>query len=145
MKWESGAFETLPAEPGHQRAITKSAEALVLEFSQTPDPSIAGKEVEHRKFLERMTVLAYEGAEFVVSTPADHGAAMVGERKTWNLSLRSQIRPGKSRNSWGERLGAGPLACVAGQHIERRVLLLPQTDKTFLVGWPPDRERRAFD
>jgi CheY-like chemotaxis protein len=138
LQWDSGAFETLPAEPGHQRTISKSAEALLVEFCQTADTAITSKESEHRKFVDRMTVLAYEGAEFVVSVPASNGTAQGwGTQNVQPLAAWTNHAQ-KSAQRLGERLAAGPLACVAGQYQNRRVAMLPQKEKNFLVGWPPN-------
>ena len=45
----------------------------------------------------------------------------------------------------GDRLEAGPLSHIAGQNLERQVLLLPQGDRTFMVGWPTDAEGNLPD
>ena len=38
----------------------------------------------------------------------------------------------------GDRLEAGPLTHVAGQNLERQVLMLARGDRAFLIGWPAD-------
>ncbi|HEY1718070.1 MAG TPA: response regulator [Verrucomicrobiae bacterium] len=141
LKWKSGAFENLPADLGHTRTITKSVDALLLEAAQTDDlggsPNPA-KQAGHQQFVERLTALAYEGAEFVVSIPSNKQ----DEVESWAIQdtkkLVSWVRHvEKSAQRIGDNLNAGPLNYVAGHNLECRLLLLPQDGKTFVVGWPP--------
>ena len=72
MKWKSGAFESLPAEPGHIQTIAKSLEALLLESTQAVKKAVnptPAQEEEETMFITRLTAVAYEGAEFVVTVP----------------------------------------------------------------------------
>jgi CheY-like chemotaxis protein len=142
LKWKSGAFENLPADPGRTRSITKSLDALLLEAAQTddrgagPDPD---KQAEHEQFVNRLTALAYEGAEFVVSVPSSKSA----EAQSWAIQdakkLVSWVRHvEKAAQVIGDSLSAGPLTHVAAHSLETQLVLLPQDGKTFVTGWPPD-------
>jgi CheY-like chemotaxis protein len=142
LKWKSGAFENLPADPGHTRTINKSVDALLLEAAQTdssgtnPNPA---KQAEHQQFVERLTALAYEGAEFVVSVPSNKETEAEGWAIQDSKKLVSWVRHvEKAAQRIGESLSAGPLTHVTAQNLECRLLLLPQDGKTFVTGWPPD-------
>ena len=146
LSWRAGAFENLPAEPKRERTIIKSVNALLLESAQAidevtePTQSDFVERADHQKNVWKLSLLAAEGAEFVVVVPSDKGkveswSTFQGER------LASWARQaGETARRLGERLGAGPLSHVAGAGSERRVLLLSGDDKTrsFLVGWPTE-------
>jgi DNA-binding NarL/FixJ family response regulator len=143
LAWKAGTFENLPAEPNHERAIQKSVNALLLESAQTMD-ELGGEQTEiiektaHRKTVWRLSLLAREGAEFVVAVPPD------GEPEAWGTQSASQQAKWARRameisRQLGEHLEAGPISHVAGNSAERNVLALTREDKLFLVGWPPDK------
>jgi CheY-like chemotaxis protein len=142
LKWKSGAFENLPPDPGHTRTITKSLEALLLESAQTddraadPDPE---KQVEHRQFVKRLTALAYEGADYVLSVPTNKQS----EAESWAIQDAKKLvswvhHVEKAAQKIGDSLSAGPLTHVAVHNLETQLVLLPQDRKTFVTGWPPD-------
>jgi CheY-like chemotaxis protein len=143
LYWKSGTFENLPAEPNHPRAIQKSVNALLLESAQSMDEDMEQQteiieKTAHRKTVWRISLLTREGAEFVVAIPPE------GEPEAWgsqNVDLQAKWtrRAMEISRQLGERLEAGPLSHVAGTSAERNVLTLTRDNKTFLVGWPPDK------
>jgi CheY-like chemotaxis protein len=142
LKWKSGAFENMPADPGHTRTITKSLEALLLETAQTDD-HVAGtdpeKHPEHEQFVKRMSALAYEGADYVLSVPTNKQ----NEAEGWAIHDTKKLvswvhNVEKAAQKIGDSLSAGPLTHVAAHNLETQLVLLPQDRKTFVVGWPPD-------
>jgi CheY-like chemotaxis protein len=142
LKWKSGTFESLPAEPEHVRTITKSVESLLLESDQgiekTANPG-SDEELAQQKFVGQLAEIAVEGAEFLVSVPAKKESAA----KAWGTKNPEQLAAWarhveKSAQRLGETLSAGPLTHVVGHNLERHLLLLPQSDKTYVVAWPPE-------
>jgi CheY-like chemotaxis protein len=144
LAWRSGTFEGLPAEPKRERTITKSINILLLELAQTFDETASLSQAEfteqtdHRKTVWKLALVAREGAEFVVTVSTKNQ----GEVEVWGDQSARPLA-GWTRSAaevakrLGERLAAGPLSHVAGDNLERRVLLLPRDDKSFLVAWPP--------
>ena len=142
LAWKTGAFENLPAEPSRERAIHKPVNALLLESAQNMDetahPSTEPDSMEtnqHRKTMWKLSQLAREGAEFVVTVPLSVGvpeglgAHNVEAMAQWTLRAAGIAR------RLGERLEAGPLSHVATQSPERQTVLLINGDRAFLVGW----------
>ena len=37
-----------------------------------------------------------------------------------------------------DKLEAGPLSHITGSNLDKQYVLLPDGEKNFLVGWPPD-------
>ena len=150
LKWKSGTFESLPAEPGHLQTITKSVDALVLESAQavkkaeSPTPA---QEEEETAFVTRLTAVAYEGAEFVVTIPDKKGDTAKG----WGIKdvdrLAAWARQAeKSAQRLGEKFNAGSLTHIAGHNLERHLLVMRQNDRTFVIGWPPGSDpHRLFE
>ena len=145
LGWKSGAFETLPAEPGRERTIIKSVNALLLESAQAIDEVSDTTQVEsveradHQKTVWKLSLLASEGAEFIVVIPP----AGQGKVEAWSTRSGEQMavwarRAGEAAQRLGERLEAGPLSFVAGAGNERRMLLLPGAVRSYLVGWPAE-------
>src|SRR5579885_524263 len=144
LSWKSGAFETLPAEPNRERTIQKSINALLLETAQaideTTDPvqSELIERADHQKTVWKLSLIASEGAEFVVTIPP-----APGKIEAWS-TIAGEVMAGWARQALeaaqrlGERLEAGPLSHVAGATAERRLVLLPGEEQAVLVGWPPE-------
>jgi CheY-like chemotaxis protein len=150
LKWKSSAFESLPAEPGHIQTITKSLTALLLESAQTvkkagdPTPE---QEAEETKFVARLTAVAYEGAEFVVTVPANNDGAAKGWgiRDVDRLAAWARITQ-KTALRLGEKFNAGPLKHITGHNLEKHLLLMRANGRTFVIGWPPEADpRRLFE
>jgi len=146
LKWNTSAFEILPAEPGHVHTITKSLEALLLESAQTmkkaehPTPK---QEEEETAFVTRLTAVTCEGADFVVTVPDKKGGAARG----WGIRDADQLAAwarlaGETAQRLGRKLGAGPLTHIAGHNQERHLLSLPGKGRTFVIGWPREADPR---
>jgi len=145
LEWKSGTFENLPAEPGRERIITKPVNALLLETAQAidetalPSQKDSAEQAAHRKTVWRLAALSRAGAEFVVCLPADPhvptegwGTEVAQEMAAWTrqaLDVCQRIT---------QRLQAGPLSHLEGGGMDHRIVVLPQPDKTYLVGWPPN-------
>jgi len=145
ISWKSGTFENLPAEPQRERTITKPINALLLESVQDMDEAanpVATDSLEesaHRKTVWKLALLTREGAEFVISIPPEGlgepeaiGTQNVTQLVAWTRHAAAITR------RLGERLEAGPVLQVAGQNMERHVLVLDREDRLFLVGWPSE-------
>jgi DNA-binding NarL/FixJ family response regulator len=146
LAWKSGTFENLPPEPNRERTIQKPVNALLLESAQSLDetahPSTEPAAIEdasHRKTMWKLAQLTREGAEFVLAVPpAGQGEPEALGTQNFSAFAQWTQRAAEIARRLGDRLEAGPLSHVAGQNLERQVLLLPQGDRTFLVGWPTD-------
>jgi CheY-like chemotaxis protein len=145
ISWKSGTFENLPAEPERERTITTPINALLLESVQDMDEAAnpaatdSLEESEHRKTVWKLALLTREGAEFVISIPPEGlgepeaiGTQNVTQLVAWTRHAAAITR------RLGERLEAGPVLQVAGQNMERHVLVLDREDRLFLVGWPSE-------
>ena len=146
LAWKTGTFENLPPEPHRERTIFKPVNALLLESAQSvdetanPSPEPASVEsASHRKTIWKLSLLTREGADFVIVAPAE-GQGEPEALGTQNVTAfaRWARRANEIAHRLGDRLEAGPLAHVAGQNLDRQVLMLPAGDRSFLVGWPAD-------
>lgn len=142
LKWKSGTFESLSAEPERVRTITKSLDSLLFETNQAVEKAAdhgSMEELAQQKFIGQIAEIAVEGAEFVVSVPAKKEIAAKG----WGTKNAEQVagwarHVEQTAQRLGEVLSAGPLTHIAGHNLERHLLLLPQNGKTLVVGWPPE-------
>ncbi len=145
LAWKTGTFENLPPEPDRNRTIFKPINALLLESAQTLDenaPSAEPEQMEsssHRKTIWKLSQLTREGADFIVAVPTDGkmepeglGTQSISSLTHWTL------RASEAAARLGEKLEAGPLLYFSGQNVERQVLLMTQSDRVFLIGWPND-------
>jgi CheY-like chemotaxis protein len=157
LAWKTGSFENLPAEPGRERTIHKPVNALLLESAQSLDeaahPSAEPESVEsnqHRQTMWKLAQLTREGAEFVIVVPsAGRGEPEALGTQNFSALAKWTQRAAEIARKLGDQIGAGPLSHVAGQNLERQVLMLPRGDRAFLVGWPaeaaenlPDKSRK---
>ena len=145
VAWKSGTFENLPAEPDRERTIQKPVKALLLESAQSLDEATNPVEPDsiesasHRKHIRLLSQLTREGADFVLAVPpAGQGEPESIGTQSVEAIARWTRRAEEIARRLGERLGAGPLSHVAGQDLERQVLMIPHGDKAFLVGWPTE-------
>src|SRR5579883_2249581 len=147
LEWKSGTFENLPAENGRERTINKPANALLLEAAQAMD-EIAAPETQsseeaevadHRKTVWRLASLTRAGADFVVSLPQEpqSKAEGWGTEATQELGVWMQ-QALEASNKLAHNLQAGSLTSLEGRSLDLRIVLLPEDDKTYLVGWPAD-------
>ena len=143
--WKTGTFENLPAEPKRERTIFKAVNALLLETAQTMDEAAnpvgadSQADASHRKTMWKLSQLTREGAEFVIVVPAEGQGEpeALGTQASAALSQWTR-RAAEIARRLGDRLEAGPLSHVAGQNLERQVLMFPSGDRAFLIGWPPE-------
>jgi CheY-like chemotaxis protein len=153
LEWKSGTFETLAAEPDHQRNIHKPLNALLLETAQAidevahPMESDSPEEAGHRKTVWRLATLTREGAEWVVSLPIQGSSEAEGWGTQATTELAAWMRhAAESCKRLSEKLEAGPFSHIQGRTMDRQVAFLPWKEKAFLVAWPPDADaRRLFD
>lgn len=150
LGWKSGTFENLPPEPARERTITKPLNALLLEAAQVIDEIAApeqaataeeSEQADHRKTVWRLAALTREGADFVVSRPN----AEVSEAEGWGTEATQEL--GKwagvvlsTCRHLSHRLETGPFSFLEGKALSHRIVLLPNEDKSFLVGWPAEAE-----
>jgi len=147
LGWKSGTFENLPPEPARERTITKPSNALFLEAAQIIDETNRSsrnvspekrEEAEHQRTVWRLAALSRKGAEFVISLPRSG----TGQLEAWGTD-------GQELGRWmasaletcqhvGQLLQAGSLTHIQARGVDHRLVMLPQEEKIFLVGWPLD-------
>jgi DNA-binding NarL/FixJ family response regulator len=143
LAWRTGTFENHPAEPGRERTIQKPVNALLLESAQNLD-EIASPQPEslestlHRQTMWKLAQLTREGAEFVVAMPLAGGEPEALGAQNVSAYADWTQRAAEIARRLGDRLEAGPLSHIAGQGLERQVVMLVRGDRAFLVGWPAD-------
>jgi CheY-like chemotaxis protein len=150
LEWKSGTFETLPSESERERTITKSVNALLLETAQAMDETSGlaegetPEEADHRKTVWRLATLTREGAEWVVSQPADTAGAAEG----WGTQSASEFAgwmryATEAAKRLAEKIEAGPWSHLRAQNLDRKFVLLPSKNKNFLVAWPMTADSSA--
>ena len=156
LGWKTGTFENLPAEPQRERTIHKPVNAQRLEAAQTldentqPSGAESSESASQRKNIRRLSQLTREGADFVLAVPPEGQGEpeAIGTQSRDGLAHWTRRAEAIARRL-GEQLEAGLLAHVAGQNLEHQVLMIPQGNRAFLVGWPaeatgnlPDKSRK---
>ena len=155
LAWRTGSFENLPPEPARERTIHKPVNALLLESAQTFDETAnlvagdetdAGESARHRQTMWKLSQITREGAEFVIAIspmgkgePDALGTQNAAEFSNWAMLAE------KAARLLGERIGAGPLAHISGQSLERKIVLMPRGEKIFLTGWPQDADDKMVE
>jgi CheY-like chemotaxis protein len=139
LSWRTGTFETLPAEPSRARTIFKSYNALLLETAQALDESRSGVAPEGGTAAPPTPlaqVSRLEGVEFVLvmrdGDEGEHearGLENPDRAAAWSRQTLERFR------SLGDRLQAGPLEQIEGLGPQRHVVLAPQGEAEFCVGW----------
>jgi hypothetical protein len=95
----------------------------------------------HRKTIWKLALLTREGAEFVITVPAEgHGEVETMGMQPSEPLTKWARRVAETVKRLGERIEAGPLSHVASHNLERQLLVLNRDDKSFLIGWPPTAE-----
>lgn len=139
LGWKGGTFENLAPEPTRERTIEKSVNALLLESAQNIDEtsSIAEttEEAIHRKTIWKLSLLAGAGADFILTVPDEGAVEALGTQTVESLGEWTR-RTSEIARKMSERLEAGPLLNVEAEHADRRLVIIPQEKKNFLVGWP---------
>lgn len=144
LKWKSGMFESMPAEPVHVQTINKTLDALLLESAQAvkrADNPTPIQVEEETKFITSLTAVSYEGAEFVVTVPAkkEDTAKGWGIRDVDRLAAWARMAENAALRL-GEKFNAGPLTHITGHNLERHLLLLQGNGRMFVIGWPPEAD-----
>ncbi len=150
LSWKSGTFENLPPEPGRERTILKPANALLLEVAQAMDEvndpehnetgeGEAAEQANHHNNVWRLAALARGGADFVVAVPK----TAQGQAEGWGTEATQELagwmkQVVQASQQLAHRLRAGPLTHAEGRGLDHRLVLLPEQEKIFLVGWPAD-------
>jgi hypothetical protein len=150
LEWKSGTFENLPAEPNHERTITKPANALLLEAAQAMDETTAvtkasiTAEADSRKPTRRLAALTSAGAEYIVSVPKRKesraegwGTEAVEELAAWTRHAMDSCQ------HLAHVLQSGPLSEIEGRCAEQKVVVLPEDERAFLVAWPSNTKSNA--
>jgi len=147
LEWKSGTFENLPTEPGRERTINKPANALLLEAAQAMDEIAAppeertekAEEADHRKTVWRLASLTRAGADFVVS----HTSEAENKPEGWGTEATEELGVWMHQaldvcQKLGRDLQAGSLMHVEGRSLDHHVVLLPQDERAYLIGWPTE-------
>jgi CheY-like chemotaxis protein len=147
LEWKSGTFENLPSEPGRERSITKPANALLLEAAQamdeiaSPEPQSTedAERADHRKTVWRLAALTRAGADYVVSLPKEPETKAEGWGTEATQELGVWMRQAiEGCNKLAHDLQIGSMAHLEGRSLDHRVVLLPEDQKVYLVGWPAE-------
>lgn len=138
LSWKTGAFEYLSAEPGRQRTIFKSYNALLLETVQAFDEAqdSASREPNAPANVSALeTVTQMDGVEFAVklessgdnceSRGIDNSAAI----SAWAVQTLESFRV------LGDQLRVGSLEQIQGVGPQRNVGLGGEGNARFCVGW----------
>ncbi len=143
LGWKSGTFETLPCEPERERTITKSINALLLETAQAMDENSMPaedenpEETEHRKTVWRLAALTREGCEWVVTVPENPEGAPEGWGTQSEAEFAGWMRyANEAVQRLSEKVEAGPWSYIRAQNSDRKLVLLPEKNKTCLISWP---------
>ncbi|HEX9047636.1 MAG TPA: response regulator [Verrucomicrobiae bacterium] len=152
LAWKAGTFENLPAEPGRERTINKPVNALLLESAQSLDeianPGAEPESIEsnlHRKTMWKLALLTREGADFVVVTGSGSEEPEALGTQSTEAYAQWAKRATEIAARLGDRVEAGPLSHVAGQNQDRKVVMLPRGDRSYLVGWPVDAAENLLE
>jgi CheY-like chemotaxis protein len=141
LSWRAGHFETLPAEPGRPRAITKPYNGLLLESAQALDEgraSLGADGAETPPASGPAGLLEIEGIEFVLALQRGETSPRVARGLEDPKRMAAWARQSLAGfRSLGERLRAGPLEQIEALGPRRHVALAGQGDLEFCVGWKP--------
>lgn len=142
LRWRTGNFEFLPAEPGRARTIFKSYNALLLETAQAfdelynTDTSVNAMPSQAvRSDATGLTALAQtDGVEFVLRITAETKVDSRGLENPDRLAIWARQSLERFRNL-GETLQAGTLEQVTGLGGQRNVALAQKGHAALCVGW----------
>jgi CheY-like chemotaxis protein len=150
LRWKTGNFEFLPAEPHRPRTVFKSYNALLLESAQAIDESAqaAAENGSHPKGS------SHNLTELVKTDGIEFALKLVAETKIDSRGLENpQGIAGWTNNSLkrfralGDALQAGTLENISGTGMQRNVAIGERGGLTLCVGWknsvdaPEMRER----
>ncbi len=142
LRWRTGNFEFLPAEPSRARTIFKSYNALLLETAQAFDESsntdtsvnaMPGQSASSNA--TGLTALAQtDGVEFALRVLAETKVDSRGLESPDRLA--NWTRQSLERfHTLGDTLQAGPLEQVTGLGAQRNVALAQKGPSGLCVGW----------
>ncbi|MBI3416120.1 MAG: response regulator [Verrucomicrobia bacterium] len=149
LSWKTGNFETLRAEPGHERAIFKSNQALLLESAQALDEATAepnlthapnGQEGQPSAASSEVAVISkIEGVEFVLLSRGDNPQKI----DSWSAQNPEPLGAWASATlqsfqELGESLQAGQLRHLEGIGLHQNVGLAALAERCFCVGFRRD-------
>ncbi len=143
LAWKAGSFEVLPAEPARPRTIFKSYNALLLETAQAIDesrgeiPDATGGPA-HPPGSALAALTQVDGVEFVLTArTGDWDNNRFESRGLENPErLAAWLRQSLERfRALGEQLQAGPLEEIECLGPQRHVVVAPQGETQFCVGW----------
>ena len=143
LAWKTGNFESLPFEPGHQRNITKSYNALLLETAQAMDEAVESAKTSDTCITtpsgeqRSLSALAkVEGVEFVLALlggpnnqQESRGLENPDRMAAWTRSSLASF------HELGERLQAGNVEEIEGLGPQRHVALVRNGQVEFCLGW----------
>jgi CheY-like chemotaxis protein len=141
LSWRAGHFETLPAEPNRQRAITKSYNELLLESAQALDESLsdcASSGGAAPDVVPQAQLSEIEGLEFVLALKPGETSPQVS--RGLENPTRMAAWAGQSLSGFrqlGDHLRAGPLQNLQCLGPQRHVTLANHGELEFCVGWKP--------
>lgn len=141
LSWKTGAFEYLAAEPGRERTIFKSYNALLLEtvqaFDEAQQVSPSDDPAAQNTNSPLETVTRMDGVEFAVKLESSdakcesRGIENCAAVSAWAIQTLGQFR------ELGDQLRVGSLEQIAGVGSERNVALGGEGNAQFCVGWTP--------
>ena len=140
LSWKTGAFEYLAAEPGKERNIFKSYNALLLETAQAfdeakQDSSSGEPTAAHNGSSTLETVTQMDGVEFAVKLESSGGNCQ--SRGIENSAAVSAwaVQTLESFRELGDELRVGSLEQIEGVGPQRNVGLGGEGNAQFCVGW----------
>jgi len=141
LSWKTGNFETLSAEPGRERTIFQSYNALLLETAQAFDESHNKAATDEKEGASEGTsplavIFQTEGVEFVMVLRS--GAAGKYESRGLENPERMATWTRKSLDRFqalGDRLRAGSLLQATTLGLQRHIAIGRQGETDFCIGW----------
>ncbi len=138
LSWRTGAFEMLPAEPAHPRAIRQSYNGLLLEAAQALDEEL-GRQAEVNTSADHPVVQRLSGIpelEFALALEAGKAEPIVlrgpEDRDRMIAWMRTTLADFRAV---GERLRAGPVRSIEGRGVHRNVTIAQAGLTELCMGW----------
>jgi hypothetical protein len=95
------------------------------------------KQAGQRKSVRNLAALTKAGVEFIVSVPKHKDTRAEGWGTEAAEELAAWTRHAMdSCQHLAHVLQCGPLSEIEGRAVDQRVVILPQTERAFLVAWP---------
>jgi CheY-like chemotaxis protein len=143
MRWKTGAFEILPADPSRQRTIHTSYHGLLLDSAQAMDEGngdLTGKsdtEIVQATGSPLAKLAKFEGVEFVLESAPDKAPRAWAVENAevlegWAKQTRDRLR------GIGNLLQAGFLGQVQGMGLQRHISISEHEKGTLCIGFRRD-------